>query len=298
MVKLDLNQIKKISAFTHPSQRNGGNIAGVYINSHSQTISDEKKQNIAKKLGFSETTYIDIMSDNHFKFSFFTPTEPISYCGHASLAGFYLLREKGLIRHLSRVYQVLNNQDKREILFDDDLIMCETTLPHFVQKIATTDLLNYLPELDECDILSTAEVWDNSGVRDILIPLNSKKSLRKIISSDNKTKQLISSLSKKYNAVGIHLFTFDTIEESSFVLARNLAPLVGIDEESATGSSTGSVLAFLLKHKPAILNEKQLYTFEQGDFMQTPSRIYAQYQINSQNKTRIFVGGYAKMIEY
>jgi len=69
-----------------------GNPAGVCF--VEEDITDEKMQNIAKEVGFSETAFIRKgNSDNEYGIRYFSPKKEIPLCGHATLASAKIIFE-------------------------------------------------------------------------------------------------------------------------------------------------------------------------------------------------------------
>lgn len=73
-----------VSAFCKNNK--GGNKAGVVLNR--QDLTDAQKLEIAKQLGYSETAFVTASCMADFKLQYFTPTEEVPLCGHATIAAF------------------------------------------------------------------------------------------------------------------------------------------------------------------------------------------------------------------
>lgn len=86
--------------------------------------------------------------------------------------------------------------------------------------------------------------------------------------------------------VGLHVFYLPDFN-SEVVYTRNFAPLVGINEEAATGTSNGALMYFLKKNGYIQGDEILAY---QGESMNRLSEIYC--NINDDNC--VYVGGRAK----
>lgn len=92
----------------------------------------------------------------------------------------------------------------------------------------------------------------------------------------------ISELSSRYKIVGMHVFVFPDQDQDqdqakltveSFQV-RNFAPLYGIDEESATGTSNCALACALWESgRLRSVAPGGLLSFHQGDGMGSPSRI-------------------------
>ena len=75
----------------------GGNPAGVVPNAiglnHIQMLK------IAREMNLSETAFIFPLKDDvaDYEVRFFTPTQEVDLCGHATIASFFALASKGII---------------------------------------------------------------------------------------------------------------------------------------------------------------------------------------------------------
>ncbi len=271
-------KVYTVNAFA--KTKKGGNPAGIVLNSEGLTEKEMKK--IAKKVGFSETAFFMKSDKADFKVRFFTPTNEVDLCGHATIASYYLFLKKKLIKP-GRYTQ----ETKAGILnlkISKDAVFMEQKKPKFfdiIDKGEISDSLN-----SENSIFSSLPIQVvSTGLKDILIPIKSKDILLKIKPDFKKVKKI----SKKYGVIGYHLFTLDTKASAH---CRNLAPLYGINEESATGTSNGALSCYLWKYK----SKKAYYVFEQGYSMDKPSEILAKLVIQNKIISEVWVGGIGKNI--
>ncbi len=265
--------------------KHGGNPAGVVLDTNA--LSTKDMQNIATKINFSETAFLEKSNTYDFKLRFFTPNKEIDLCGHATIATFHLLLDKKIIS--TGNYSLETKAGVFHIqCFKDKTVYMEQSSPTFFEKldkkeIATT--LNIEPfEISDClpvQIVST-------GIKDILVPIKSLKTLLNIKPKFDK----ILEISKKYEVIGYHLFTLETIENSTSH-CRNFAPLYGILEEAATGTSTGALSCYLYRYNLVEANDN--LTFEQGYAMEKPSKISSNFYFN-ENILKVRVGGKAILL--
>lgn len=86
----------QVDAFT--SEAYSGNAAGVVIDA--KGLSSSQMQLIAREMKLSETAFVLPGGfDYDFELRFFTPSEEVNLCGHATIATFNLLKELGMIDH-------------------------------------------------------------------------------------------------------------------------------------------------------------------------------------------------------
>ncbi len=83
-----------IDAFTN--QPFGGNPAGVVLLDSDTFPKEELMLQIAAELRYSETAFIKRHSAQEFTIRYFTPKAEVELCGHATIASFFLLHQKGL----------------------------------------------------------------------------------------------------------------------------------------------------------------------------------------------------------
>ena len=63
----------------------------------------ELMQNIASEMNLSETAFVKHMIDDIYQILFFTPTEEIALCGHATLSASHILFSTGLVQSGSEI---------------------------------------------------------------------------------------------------------------------------------------------------------------------------------------------------
>lgn len=263
----------EVSAFTRNNE--GGNLAGIVI--LEDLISDENMQQIAYKLGYSETAFIEVFEKNIFNIRFFTPEMEIDLCGHATIASFHLLKEKGYIDK-EEAFQYTRS-GKLKVICKEDFLM-ETSQSKVLEDVSK-EIAAQILNIDKQDITNIPKIVE-VGVADVMVVVKDYETLQSI--KVDKLKMI--NFSNEHNVTGFHVAT---IEKGKFYV-RNFAPAVGIDEESATGTANGSMYVYL-ETKGYIKGDEKL-SFYQGDNMRLPS------QINVQKRDDvIWVGGQAKLVK-
>ncbi len=245
-----------VAAFT--LNGSGGNLAGVVFD----RVNDYAKQQLAKRLGFSETVFVE-----DGKFRYFTTNKEIEFCGHATLAALSLMEFDEVSIEL-RDFTIYAKNNPVMFSTDDGLFINE--------KLDKTLILESLG-IDEFDLDSLGMDIVYTGLKDLFINV-------KDISILNPDYDLIRKISKNLNIVGYHVYSFDHGYDA---VTRNFAPLYGIDEESATGSAN-SGLAYLLNVKK---EKKEYYRFLQGTHLNSESEIIVYI------KDKIYISGNSTLIE-
>ena len=262
-----------------------GNQAGVVILDEKENYPDENfMKNIAAELKHSETAFVKKIDNKIFKIRYFTPTDEVELCGHATISVFSTLRELKIIDSGKYIAETLAGS--LEIIVDKDFIWMDMSLPK-VEYIFNSDEIKELYSAFNLNISQAPKSLIpkivNTGLSDIIIPIENKKVLDNFIIN----KEKVIELSKKYKVVGTHLFTLDKNKKVT-AFCRNIAPLVGIDEECATGTSNGALTHYLKDYN--IISTQDINTFIQGETMGRASTILSKYK---EDEKTIQIGGNA-----
>jgi len=272
--------VYKLTSF--PKESYGGNEAGVVLDA--DFLSDKQMLKIASDIGFSETAFVSKSKVADFRVRFFTPTNEVPLCGHATIATFNLLRDKSIINN--GFYTQETNAGILKLDVKQSMVYMEQNTPIYGEVIDFSDIskcffnFDYINQELPTVILST-------GMREIFLPIVSNLELNNLIPNFEE----IIKISKKYNVIGIHAFSLS--EGVIDAYGRNFAPLVGIDEESATGTSNGALGCYLNKY---VNHDKTEFTLRQGYSMNKPSEIVTKLDIKNNKISSVWVGGSAKIL--
>lgn len=299
-------KVYTLNAFAE--QENGGNPAGVVLDADELTKAQMLR--IAKEVNFSETAFVMKSDKADFRVRFFTPTEEVDFCGHATVGTFYLLNHLGWIP--DGKYKQETKAGVLSVEVRDGLVVMEQRAPRFLEKLTTrnpdfeavcqslgieTGDVGVRPIVDEREqgnFINHMEIV-TTGLSDLIIPLRSIE----ILHSLRPNMKMIAEISRKIGITGYHIFAMSDGEVT--VQCRNLAPAVGIDEESATGSSSGALGCFLIKNRIINIEQKNVaMIFEQGLTMGKLSRLYINIIKEAPWGNRIeavYVGGRANNVE-
>jgi len=262
----------------------GGNPAGVVLNS--DNLTDEQKKAISKEVNFSETAFVEDSDNADYKVRFFTPTEEVDLCGHATIATYSLLFQKALLKPGSYTQELKAGVLGIEVQ-PEGLVIMEQTLPQFFDVIKPEDIREVFGVDIEVEGLQPQIV--STGLADIMLPVATREQLF----SFKPNLEKMAELNKRTNSIGFHVFTLDTIDPDAVAHARNFCPLYGIDEESATGSSTGALACYLFDQGKLDNQKLSNMKFEQGFSMKQPSEIFASLEVSGNEIIKVRVGGKA-----
>ena len=269
-----------VDAFTDVSF--GGNPAGVALFENELPEEKEMRQ-IAAQVGYSETAFLLRKTDQRFQVRFFTPVEEVPLCGHATVGSFSLLLHMGMIEE-GKEYIAETGAGDIHVNVADGLVWLDMAKPKELFTLTEEDksaLLRMfsLPE-DACGGLCPAVV--DAGLPDIMLPLKNTE----LLAAMEPDLPAISELSQRLNVTGVHACAFG---DGATGYCRNFAPLYGINEEAATGTSNGALTWYLYCRGLVAAREKNL--FIQGEAMGKPSKIYTRLTIRQDGGPLIRVGG-------
>lgn len=247
--------ISIIDAFT--SKPFSGNPAAVCIvdKVNQEILSEKMMQSIAAEMNLSETAFVflredkdDFLQSKRFRLRWFTPTNEVALCGHATLASAASVFHAG--NHHDQIeFETMSGvlkADRRDCGGTKDMITLDFPLnppePIPVEKVtAIVDAV--LGSGSERPALAGAYISPTTGKLvlelDLVIHLNAPKNL-------NSSRQLLESLRPdlaKLGAIqvegvrGVIVTIQAQREEEHDFYSRYFAPWVGIPEDPVTGSA-------------------------------------------------------------
>jgi PhzF family phenazine biosynthesis protein len=267
---------------------NGGNPAGVVLNA--DDLNEAQMLKIAQEVGFSETAFVQKSSKADFRVRFFTTVGEIDLCGHATIATFFLLKEKGVVTPGKYTQETLAGILDIEISQEGNVLMNQPLPQYFgtLDKQEIADVID-LPLEEIADDLPIEMV--STGVKNVFIPLKKLSTLLELELDYEK----VAPVTKKHG--GFHLFSLETLFEDSTAHCRNIAPHNGIAEESATGTASGAISCYLFKHNKLSADQAKNITIEQGYCMEMPSEIFVSLGTQDNEISSVQVGGAGMNIE-
>ena len=257
----------------------GGNPAGVVM-LEGDTFPEERLMvQIAAELRYSETAFVKRHSATEFTIRYFTPKAEVELCGHATIASFFLLHQKGLASGNCLCHTMAGDLNIQV----GEKVMMQMAKPRIVATIVETEeiyqalgMKNYRPTMPVQVVYA--------GLPDLMIPLPGVD----ILQSLQPDMEAISAITEKHEAVSFHVFAFSNDGFTAHV--RDFAPLYGIPEESATGTANASLTYYL--HQFGCLGDEAECAFIQGEAMGRPSVVATRILTDG----NIFVGGTAAVV--
>ncbi|MEK7571770.1 MAG: PhzF family phenazine biosynthesis isomerase [Patescibacteria group bacterium] len=274
-----------VKAFT--KDKTQGNPAGVVLNA--DYLTDKQMQYIAKELGFSESAFVSKSDNADYKVRFFSQTQEVDFCGHATIAAFHTLVEQVELYQLyigdkTKESVVVTQETKAGILpvicYKNGLVVMTQNDPKFFEPEKDKNRIAQLLGIDPKHILGYPLQTVSTGTPKLIISIDSLDTLFAMTPD----LESIKTYCKETGAKGFYPFTTETKEKDSDFHARQFNPISGIDEDPITGVAAGALGCYILKHK---LSKKKNFVIEQGYAMNKAGKIFVDV------KKEVKVGGYA-----
>jgi len=273
----------------------GGNPAGVVFDA--DRLSEEDMQQVAGKVGFSETAFVSASDEAGFRLDFFTPNRRIAHCGHATIATFAYLAETGRLGEGETSKMTVDGP--RKIIIKGKQAFMEQTAPSYraadewaADGVSLEDVMTSLG-LTESDMVEDVKPQlVNTGNSFIIFPVRNEEILAGIIPDQD----AISAISEKLDLIGYYVFALSPSSSASHATTRMFGPRYAIPEEAATGMAAGPLGCFLYD----VMGIKETHMeIDQGNFMTpaSPSVIAVDLDVDASGAiVGLTAGGYGRSI--
>ena len=276
-----------VDAFT--DEPFAGNTAGVVPDADG--LSTGQMQAIARELSASETAFVLDSDDADRRIRYFTPTQEVDLCGHATIASHASLAADVIIE--SGDHTLETNVGVLDIELADSGVVWMTQSRPEVETVEldaerVADALGIDPATlrDVGADLPIARA--TTGLPFLIVPVNFLESL----SGVQPDLAAIEAIAEEYDATGIYAFTFDTLESESTLHARMFAPGAGVDEDPVTGTASGACGAYLDAYD-AFDSLPDDLRFEQGHFLDRGGIVHVEVGVDDRGRKQFRVGGEA-----
>ena len=265
-----------VDAFT--SEPFGGNPAGVVL-LDGAFPSERLMQQVAAELRYSETAFVQQQDGSEFTLRYFTPCSEVDLCGHATIAAFGVLWQRGMI---SEGRPVVNHTLAGDLMVSIDR--------RVMMQMAAPTVLDIAVDIDRLHRIMTGEQpleWPaqlpvevvSTGLPDIIMPVKDLAALDAL----QPDMAALAAYSQELGVVGVHAFAL--ADDGYTAHVRNFAPLYGVPEESATGTANAALTHYLQRRGKVASGDE--CRFLQGEAMQRPSVVSTELHTDGS----IWVGG-------
>ena len=249
-------------------------------------LTDLRRQEIAREVGFSETTFVDPVPDaeGRWRVRIFTPDKEIPFAGHPTLGTADTIA-RFLGPGTDRL--VLNlGVGPIPVVREKDHWTMEQNPPTFGPLLSERNRAASLLGLTEFDLDSSLPVrFASTGLPCLVLPLRTREALDRC-QVDHRVYELWLQEGREGNLAA---FSRGSIDPACALSVRVFVDDSGFYEDPATGSAAGNLAGYMIEH--AVFGSGPLsVTASQGDQMGRPSRLRLSAWRET-GKIRIQVGG-------
>lgn len=284
-------QVSIVDAFTRIP--GAGNRAGVVLDAAG--LDAGAMQRIAAAVAASETAFVlSKPGDAAVRLRYFTPTDEIAFCGHATVASFHLLSERGLLNRAGhfRLDCPAGTYDVELEPVDARHSRVWIVTPQDPWRESPLPVESVMPLLG-----GTAEMVDRSlpvlaSGHKLFVPLRRRDDVWALAPRN----EALVAAGQPHGIRGVFVFTRETKDASSVTHSRYFVPGFGIAEDPVTGSAHGPLAAYLVNQGVLKLPEAGglvRVRAEQGDAMGKPGRVELEVKGRPGALERARIGGAA-----
>jgi len=250
-------------------------------------------QRIARELSLSETVFIvpSRRPDCVARLRIFTPRREMDFAGHPTIGSAFLLMQLGKVRAATALFSVEENVGAIPIVVDRNghsMLWLRTPPVHdgpTIDKCEAAALIGLAPDA----LADAAPQILSAGNPTLFIALKSSAAVDEVSLDSAKW----AAIHRRYHPDPMCTFVFAPTGEGAY--SRMLAPDYGIPEDPATGSSTGPLAFYMMRHGMAPATAGSRFVSEQG--VQMGRRSILHVRVHGENgKDGIDVGGFVTKV--
>jgi trans-2,3-dihydro-3-hydroxyanthranilate isomerase len=283
--------------FTHEAL--AGNQLAVFLDGRG--VSTERMQAIAREMNLSESTFMlpAEAAGTDVRMRIFTPASELPMAGHPTIGSTFALAETGIIRpDAARLLFGLGvGPTPVDLEWDGSRLRFAWMMqrsPAFGPALDARELAAGAVGLTVADLVSDLPVQQVScGLPYVLVPLRSREAVDRAISDAAAIRRLASSADVER---AVYPFAVLPAGSEATVYSRMFAPDFGIGEDPATGSASGPLGCYLVRHRLVPPAMAQRIINLQGVAMGRPSRIHIAIRERSGEIVEVKVGGTAVLV--
>ena len=250
-------------------------------------------QKIAREMNLSETVFVVPATRASFsaRVRIFTPTRELPFAGHPTVGTSFVLLDEGTVPAGTKQFvleekvgPVAIRVETGRVETGERPLIWLTTPP--ISYGRTYDRLRCAQALGLTahDLLDITPQWLSAGNPTIFIALADQRAVDDAWLDSHGV-----SIIKGADAAPICVFVFSPVPEGAY--SRMFAPEYGVPEDPATGSSTGPLAAFMVRHRLVSGAAGTRFVSEQGTKMGRRSILYVELHGDG-GADGIDVGGY------
>jgi trans-2,3-dihydro-3-hydroxyanthranilate isomerase len=262
-------------------------------------LSTSEMQAIAKEFNFSEVTFVfpPRTEDADYWVRIFTPHEELPMAGHPTIGTAFVLSSRGKKRRTRLVFEEGVGPIPVSIELRNgrpNWIGMSQLAPKFGPTFGRRDEIAEMLSIDKEALVANLPIEAVScGVPFLFVPVKDLHSVQHIRFNLEVWERLLKG--KPFS--NVFAFTTETEHKDAFIHSRMFAPDLGVHEDPATGSASGPVGCYLVKHGILEPSPEAQFVSEQGIEIGRPSKIRVSIGVDPQGKiTKVEVSGRCRMV--
>ena len=270
----------------------GGNQLAVFVDG--RQVPEDLMQPIARELNLSETTYVLPPTDpaDLCRLRIFTPLEELPMAGHPTVGSAFALAVEGRITPPATV-RFAEGVGPVPVEVEGTAgqptgaVMVQP-LPRFGPRLGEPARAAAMLSLAEADLEPNLPLEVVScGVPYLIVPLTSLDAVARARLRPDLWEDLLGGFASRH----VYLYSHQTLGADATVHARMFAPAAGVPEDPATGSASGPLGCYLMRHGLVAAGERVPIVCEQGYEIGRPSRIEVEISGDRERIREVRVGG-------
>ncbi|SEW02213.1 PhzF family phenazine biosynthesis protein [Natrinema salifodinae] len=260
-------RVLQVDAFTDEPLT--GNPAGVVPDADG--LSADQMQAIAAEMAVSETAFLRSSADADRRVRYFTPTQEVDLCGHATIGSFAHLADEGLepgtttLETNVGVLEIEVGSDGTVWMTQDEPTIREVDVGY--DRVA--DALGVDRAALEGASADIPLAVASTGLPFLIAPITYLSD----VGDADPDMAAIEALTDDVDAAGVYLFTFDALDAASTLHGRMFAPGAGVLEDPVTGTASGAVAAYLDRFGAFDDDLPEELRLEQGHYVDRPGLV-------------------------
>ena len=284
---MPLLQYRIVDVFT--TEPLEGNALAVFADA--SQIDEAIMQKIAREMNLAETTFVlpPENPDCAARVRIFTPKKEMTFAGHPTIGTSFILLDEGAIQnHDSFCLEEKVGPVQIRVEHGERPMIWLRTPPISEGRIFDRSLCAQALGIETDDLLDVEPQLLNAGNPTLLVGLKNEAAVDRTWLDSQGMRILTDGEGEQFC-----VFVFSQTSEG--VYSRMFAPEYGVPEDPATGSSTGPLAAFMIKHGLLTGASNTRFISEQGTKMGRRSLLHVRIVGNKQGE-EIYVGGHVTAI--
>ena len=276
----------------------GGNQLAVFLDARG--LDDDTMQAIAKEMNFSETTFVlpAEKSGTDVRMRIFTPGNELPMAGHPTVGSTFALARSGTIEEGRERFTYGLNIGPTPVSLvwknhELSFVWMTQNKPVFGEPMPDPARAAAALTLSPAAVAGTGHPVQvvSCGVPFLFVPLATRMAVDSAVVSAGALESLLSDT--KTGAHGVFLFSAERSSDRATAYSRMFAPELGVVEDPATGSASGPLGCYLVRHKIVPPERAGAILSLQGVKMGRPSHVHVAVGIENGEIASVRVGGEA-----